>query len=257
MNEKFYEDDEIEIDLREVLFAIRKRIVLICIISFLGAAAAFGITKLFITPLYTAENSFLVLTKETTLASLADLQMGSQLTNDYRTLTTSRPVLEEVIAKLGLNMSYQELEDIIEITNPSDTRILTVTVEYEDPQMALDIVRNVAQEASEFISEIMEVVPPKIIDEGVLPVEPTSPSLLKNTVIGFVLGAFASCGVVVLLAVLDDTIKTESDVEKYLAIPTLSSVPDRRDFINVNKDKDKDKDKDKGKKSKHKKGEKG
>lgn len=244
MNEKFYEDDEIEIDLREVLFALRKRIVLICIVSVLGALLSFGITKLFITPMYTVENSFLVLTKETTLTSLADLQIGSQLTNDYSTLTTSRPVLEAVIAKLNLDMTYQELEEIITITNPNDTRILTISVEYEDPQMALEIVRNVAQEASDFISEIMEVIPPKIIDDGVLPEEPTSPSTIKNTLIGLVLAAFLCSGIVVLMAVLDDTIKTESDVEKYLAIPTLSSVPDRRDFINRDKEKGKDKNGD-------------
>ena len=42
-----------------------------------------------------------VLSKETTLTSLADLQIGSQLTKDYSVMITSRPVLEQVIKNQG------------------------------------------------------------------------------------------------------------------------------------------------------------
>ncbi|MBQ8816901.1 MAG: polysaccharide export protein [Lachnospiraceae bacterium] len=232
-----YEDAEIEIDLREVFFAVKKWFWMIALVSFLVGAIAFGFTKLFITPIYTAENSMLVLTKETTLASLADLQMGSQLTNDYRVLTTSRPVLETVIENLELDMEYKDLKNMISISNPDDTRILVISVEHESPKLALDIVREVAKEASYFIGDMMEVVPPKIIDDGVLPTVKTSPSNAMNTLLGILIGGFLSGGIVVLRAVLDDTIKSEEDIEKYLGLSTLSSVPDRKDYINQNKDK--------------------
>ncbi len=232
-----YEDAEIEIDLREVFFAIKKWIWVILAVCFICGAIAFGFTKFFVTPIYTAENSMLVLTKETTLASLADLQMGSQLTNDYRVLTTSRPVLENVIEAMDLDMEYKDLKDMISISNPDDTRILVISVENESPQLALDIVRKVAKEASYFIGDMMEVVPPKIIDEGVLPTVKTSPSNTMNTLLGILIGGFLSGGIVVLRAVLDDTIKSEEDIEKYLGMSTLSSVPDRKDYIDQNKDK--------------------
>ena len=237
MNNNLYENDEIEIDLKEIFFAIRKWILVILAAGFTAGVLAFAYTKLLVTPQYTAKGSMLVLTKETTLASLADLQMGSQLTNDYRVLATSRPVLEQVIENLELDLTYRQLEKRITIENPNSTRILNISAVYEDPQMAYDIVCEVANEASAFIGDMMEVVPPKVIDYGVVPAEPTSPSPVKNVAIGILLGFLLSGGIVVMSCILDDTIKSEEDVEKYLDISTLSVVPDRKDYISQNKDK--------------------
>ena len=89
----------------------------------MAACGAAGYTEFFVNPTYTSTSTMLVLTKETTLASLADLQLGSQLTKDYTVLITSRPVLEEVIENLDLDMNYKILRGSITIDNPADTRI--------------------------------------------------------------------------------------------------------------------------------------
>ena len=231
MNENLQNQTEIEIDLRELFFAIKKWLWLIIAVSFLGGLIAFCYSRFAITPIFTAENSMLVLTKETTLASLADLQMGSQLTSDYKVLTTSRPVLEEVISNLNLSTTYEKLKYNITVTNPKDTRILNISVKHPNPQLALDIVREVPEVSSDFIGDMMEVVPPKIIDKGVLPVKKTSPSNTRNAIIGILIGGVLSGGAVILGAILDDTIKTEEDIEKFLELSILSAVPDRKDFI--------------------------
>ena len=239
-NNKFYEDDEFEIDLMQIFYAIKKHIVAIIAAGMIGGVAALLITKLFITPMYTAENSMLVLATDK-VASASDLTLGTQLTNDYNVLITSRPVLDEVIKKLKLDMEYKNLKNSISISKPSDARILILQVEHKDPQMAYEIVRAVADEAAEFIAEMMEVKKPKIIDPGVVPTEKTSPSTAKNTVIGAFLGALLVGGIVVLQAVLDDTIKSEEDIEKYLGLSTLSCVPDRKDYIDQQNKKKKSK----------------
>ena len=231
MNENLQNQTDIEIDLREIFFAIKKWIWVIMLASFLGGLVAFCYSRFAITPIFTAENSMLVLTKETTLASLADLQMGSQLTSDYKVLTTSRPVLEEVISNLNLNTTYEKLKYNVTVTNPKDTRILSISVKHPSPQMALTIVREIAEVASDFIGEMMEVVPPKIIDKGVLPQKKTSPSNTRNAIIGILIGGVLSSGVVILSAILDDTIKTEEDIEKFLDLSVLSAVPDRKDYV--------------------------
>ena len=66
-----------------------------------------------------------VLSKETTLTSLADLQIGSQLTQDYKVMITSRPVLQQVITDLNLEYDYEEFKEELIIENPKDTRIFT------------------------------------------------------------------------------------------------------------------------------------
>lgn len=231
--EKKHDDDEIEIDLVELLYALKKKIFVIIAAVVVGALLAGAYTKLLVTPVYSATSTMLVLTKETTLASLADLQIGSQLTKDYSMLITSRTVLQDVIAKLDLDMTYRELEENVTITNPDDTRILEVTVTDSDPERSKEIVDTLAEISSQFIGEQMEVVSPKIIEDGEVPTVQTSPSLKRNVALGAIAGFVVVAGIIVLMTILNDTIKSEDDVEKYLGIPTLASIPDRKDYINA------------------------
>lgn len=233
--ERNFNDDEIEIDLREVFFAIRRKFLVIIATGLFFGCLACVFTKFFMTPIYTSTSSMLVLTKETTLASLADLQMGSQLTNDYRILITSRPVLEEVIENLNLDTDYKTLAESVTVDNPSDTRILNVAVQNTDAELATEIVNELSSVASGFIGEKMEVTPPKIIQKGEIPTVKTGPSMTKNTLLGILIGFLISGGIVVLMTIMDDTIKCEDDIEKYLGIPMLASVPDRKDYISTGK----------------------
>lgn len=223
-NKKIQEEDTI--DLGRLFFAVRKKIWLILVVGLLGACGAAGYTKLFVTPTYTSTSTMLVLTKETTLASLADLQLGSQLTKDYTVLINSRPVLEQVIENLNLDMDYKSLRESITIDNPVDTRILTLSVVQSDPEMAKAVVDELAKVSSAYIGDKMEVTPPKIVEEGEFPVYKTSPNMRKNVMLGFLVGAVLIAGIVIALELLDDTVKNEDDIERYLGIPTLAVVPD-------------------------------
>lgn len=228
-------DDEMEIDLREIFYALKKRIFMILAVGLLCGCLSCVYTKFFMTPVYTSTSSMLVLTKETTLSSLADLQMGSQLTKDYTVLTTSREVLQKVIENQELNISYKALKSCITLDNPTDTRILNVSVTYPDAEKAKAIVDELANVASSYIGDKMEVIPPKIIEDGEIPTVQTSPSMSKNTMIGLVAGLILSAGIVVVITIMNDSIKTEDDIEKYLGISTLAVVPDRKDYIGKKK----------------------
>ncbi len=225
--EKQYDDEEIEIDLRAILLEWRKRWWMIAAALVAGALAAGLFSRVILSPVYESTSMMYVLSKETTLSSLADLQMGTQLTQDYKVLVTSRPVLEEVISELGLDMDYEDLQEAVSINNPSDTRILTITVSNSDPVMAKTIVDEIAQTASGYIGSIMEMVPPKIVEEGQVPEYQSSPSVKRNAALGGVVGAVLVCGVLTLLVILNDTIRTEEDVERYLGLTTLALVPER------------------------------
>lgn len=221
-------DDEMEIDLREIFYALKKRIFMILAVGLLCGCLSCVYTKFFMTPVYTSTSSMLVLTKETTLSSLADLQMGSQLTKDYTVLTTSREVLQKVIENQELNISYKALKSCITLDNPTDTRILNVSVTYPDAEKAKAIVDELANVASSYIGDKMEVIPPKIIEDGEIPTVQTSPSMSKNTMLGLLAGLILSAGIVVVITIMNDSIKTEDDIEKYLGISTLAVVPDRK-----------------------------
>jgi capsular polysaccharide biosynthesis protein len=224
----YEEDDEIEIDLLELLFELKKKLLWIVLAGVIGAAAFGFYSKLILTPKYASTAMMYILSKETTLTSLADLQIGSQLTKDYKVMVTSRPVLEKVIVDLDLDCDYEELREDLVIDNPKDTRILSISTENSDPQLAADIVNTVADRSSEYIGEIMEMVPPKMVEEGIAATVPVSPKILKNAVIGGIIGILLVCGIVALRVIMNDTIRTEEDITKYLNISTLAEVPASR-----------------------------
>ena len=224
-NNKPREEDVI--DLAQIGRAIWRHILVIITIALAGALVASAYTKLFVKPTYRSTARMLVLTKETTLASLADLQMGSQLTKDYSELITAPPVLNKVIEELDLSMSYKKLAQMVSVDNPASTRILEVTVTANDPYQACEIVNSLATVSADSISDIMEVVPPKIFSEGEVPTAKSSPSLPRNAVIGALIGALVAIVIVVVISLMDDSIKSEEDIEKHLGLSTLASVPDR------------------------------
>lgn len=221
------ENDEITIDLTELFAVLWARAYIIIIAGLLLALAAFAGTQLFITPKYTSTTSMYMLARsdESGAVTSGDLQTGTQLTQDYMELVKSRTVLEEVISVLNLEMEPEELSDAITTSNPDNTRILTIQVEDEDPEVAREIANAVRESASNTIQDIMEIDAVNTVEEANLPTTPSSPSVFRNTAIGGFIGIVIAMGIIVLIYVFDDTIKTPEDVENYLGLNVLTSIP--------------------------------
>ena len=228
-------DEEVTIDLREIFYALKKRLLLIIAVGLLFGVAAGAITIFLMTKIYTSTASILVISKDTTLTSIADLQLGTQLTKDYKVLITTTSVLEETIENLGIQTSPESLRKTLTVNNPSDTRILEISARNPDPEMAKKIVDEVAKVSSLYIADKMEVIPPKIIEEGKIPTVQTSPSVKRNVMVGILLGLVLCGGLVAAMSIMDDTIKTEEDINRYLELSLLASIPDRKDFITSSK----------------------
>ena len=154
-----------------------------------------------------------------------DLQTGAYLTKDYMELVKSRPVLEQVIAVLNLDIQTEQLSQMITVENAPDTRILTIRVESEDPKEAKAIADAVRESVSIQIPKIMDADSVNTIEEGNLPTSPSSPNLMKNMALGGILGIVLAIGIIVLIYVLDDTLKTPEDVENFLGLNVLTSIP--------------------------------
>ncbi len=220
-----YNQDEVEIDLKELFGAIWSHIRFVIVCTVLLAVLAAGYTKLFITPVYKASSQIYVFNQTNNATSLSDLQVGSQLAYDFQILGTTRPVVERVIQQLNLNTTYEKLVRAISVQNIDKSRILKITVASTSPQMAADISNAMAESLSNRIAEVMVTDAPSIVEKALVPRLPAAPSTKKNTVLGAALGLLISVGVVVVRFLMDDTIKTSSDVEKYLHINTLASIP--------------------------------
>lgn len=224
------EQDEMQIDLLEIIRLIWRKAWIILLCLFLGAGIAGGYTKFFVTPQYTASSMIYILGETTSITSVADIQLGTQLTGDFTTLAKSRPALEKVIDELNLDMSYGELASSVVIENLPDTHILKISVTSTVPEQAKEISNAMAQSTAETIASVMATEKPSIAEKAITPTMPSSPNLGKNILIGGLIGAVLAMAVIILLNMMDDTIKTEEDVRKYLQLNTLASLPMDKKF---------------------------
>lgn len=220
------ENDELEIDLRELVVLLVSRWLLIALTAILFGVMAYAYSKLLVTPQYESMTKIYVINQQSTdTINYTELQAGLQLTNDYVVMVESRSVLEQVINSMNLDYTYQGLLDKLTVSAPSNTRIIEITVRDEDPYEAKKIADAIREVAAEKIASVMAIDSVNVMEEGNLAQEPSSPNVMKMTLIGFMAGFVLAVGLVLLNYLLNDSIRTPDDVEKYLGLSTLGSIP--------------------------------
>lgn len=216
--------DGYEIDLIELLYRLIEKLKWIVLAAALGAVAAGVWTFQFITPTYTATSKMYVLNANDSVVNLSDLQIGTYLAADYQEVFKNWHVHEMVIQRLGLPYSYGQMTKMIDVKNPTGTRILYISVTSENPDEAKAIADEYAKVAQEFIAAKMETKEPNIFEEALRPSAPSAPNNTRNVLIGFLLGALIAGGIITLQFITDDRIRTSDDIDKYLRMPTLGMV---------------------------------
>lgn len=222
-NEIYFEESEL--DIVELFLSIVEKWKVILAAAIIGALMMALYSYVIATPMYEATSKLYVLNSKDSAINLSDLQIGSYLTSDYQQVFDTWEVNEMVIQNLGLNYTYGQLKDMLTIQNPSNTRILHITVQNENPQLAAIMANEYAYVAKKYISETMETDEPKVLSEALAPKNPVTPRKKFNIALGFGAGAFIVCVIVTLMYIFDDKIKTADDVRKITGLPTLAIVP--------------------------------
>lgn len=226
--------DEMEIDLRELFFALLGKIHILILSFILGALCLYFVSITFISPKYQSSTSIYVLNKQdNSVVTYSDLQSGTQLTKDYAELVKSRSVTEKVINQLKLNniyddmreLDYGDLASMISVDNTTDTRIIRITVTDTNPARAQDIANAIREAASLHIETVMDIEAVNVVDYAEMPMEPVSPNILMNTLVGAAAGTLIAAFIVILIHLADDRIKGPDDVEKYLGVSVLGTIP--------------------------------
>lgn len=215
-----------EFNLKDICLVLLRKLWIILLVGMLAALAAGYISKYLLTPVYSSTTSVYVINRDDdTRLTFQDVQTGTQLTKDYKILVVSRPVIEQVIKELKLELTTDELIEMIATQTPEDTRILRITVKYPEAAMAKKIADTIAEVSAEAMVSIMEMERVNIIEPGNLPVVPVSPDFTKNVAIGALIGFGLAAMLITFRYLLNDTIKSAEDIEKYLGLTNLSSIP--------------------------------
>lgn len=216
----------IEID---VLYLLRKlwsrKFFIIFIALVVGTIALLGSVFL-IKPKYTSTTRIYVVSRTADSITNQDLQAGSYLVKDYQEVITSNEVLSSVIDKEKLSLTPNELSSMISVTIPTDTRVISISVEDDNAQEAATIANTVREVAAKKIKAVTKVDDVTTLEAAEVPKEPSSPNIKRNTLIGVIAGGVLAVISIIILEVLDDRVRRPEDIEDVLGLPLLGIVPD-------------------------------
>ncbi len=222
---------EIEIDLKELIFALLKKWWIMGICAVLFAAAGFSWASFLIEPTFESTTSVYVISRQNAdTTTYSDMQLSTQLMKDLSVLAASRTVAERVIENLDLDMSVKELQDCIRVSSATDTRIMYITVIHTDPVMSQKIANAVREAAATHAIKVMDVEAVNVAETANLPTHKSAPSITKYTVLGALIGGILAAGILTVLFFMDDTVKTPDDIEKYLKLSVLATIPYNKDL---------------------------
>lgn len=216
------------ISLRELMGTIRKRLNLIVLIT-MATVLISGIVSYFvITPIYQSSTQLLVnqAKSDQSMVNPGEIQTNLQLINTYNVIIKSPAILDQVNEDLDLGMTVSQLNEKITVQNERDSQVVNITVQDPDPNKAVEIANQIATVFQKEIVNIMNVDNVSILakaEVGETP-SPVKPKPLLNIAIAFVVGIMAGIGIAFLLEYLDNTVKTEQDVEKLLELPVLGAI---------------------------------
>ena len=223
------ENQAVEIDVFATLKVLWKRKFSIILVALVFAIAAFGYSAFLAKKEYQSTSRIYVVSRQNqdnNALTNSDLQAGAYLVKDYREIILSQNVLSQAIEELKLNMTPAELSKKINVSVPTDTRILSITAKDGDPKEAARIANGLRNVAAEKITSVTKVSDVTTLDEAEVPQSPSSPNIKRNVLLGFVAGAGLMVVLLVVVEVLDDRVKKPEDVEELMGLPLLSVVPD-------------------------------
>lgn len=217
-----------ELDLKELfnIFWNKKLqiILIIAIFMLVGIIYTLGFT----TPKYTSTAKLILAgsgSSETSQITQTDINMNSKLISTYSEIVKMNPVIREVKENLGANLDEKVLKNSIKVTSLKDTEVIQITVTYANPTDAAKIANEVANVFMEKIPEIYNINNVQVVEEAEPDNTPSNINHLKDFVIFTFIGIVVSAGYVLVLNMLDTTVKTADDVEREFKLPVLASVP--------------------------------
>lgn len=224
------EKDFIQIDIMLLLRRIWDKKLIIILITLIFTASALVYSLFVATPKYNSTTKVYVVNqkKDNQAITTQDVQLGTLLVKDYKEIILSNNVMSEVVERNNLKITPTALAKKITVDAPKDTRIISITVNDSNAETARDLANAVREVSADKIKEVTKIDDVTTIEPAEVANTPSSPNVLKNSVLATALGLILAVGGVVLLELLDDRIKRPEDIEEGMDLVLLGVIPDTK-----------------------------
>lgn len=217
-----------ELSIVDIFKTLFKRKSLIIGITLAAVVLAFLGTQLLMTPKYQASGTMFVSGKASgttdTALTINDLTQSQKLVESYAVVLQSRSAAKEILEATGLDYKVDEIQSMISISSINESESMRISVTCTNAADAVTIANAVMDIAPDFLTDIVKVGNVAVIDVAESAVK-VSPSLPKNLLIGFAAGFVLSVAFVLLVDMLDQTVKDEDDIVSHYKISVLGVVP--------------------------------
>ncbi|UYT84624.1 YveK family protein [Priestia megaterium] len=216
------------ISLKELFQTLKKRLWLIGLITIIAAIISAVISFFILTPIYQTQTQILVnqAKSDQQLYTGTEVQTNIQLINTYNVIIKSPAILDKVKKELDLDRTVDELNDQVTVSSAKDSQVVEITVQDQSPYVAAQIANKTAEVFQTEISKIMKIDNVSILSKAEVKenVSPVKPQPLLNIAVAIVIGLIVGTGLAFLLEYLDNTIKTEQDIEGILELPVIGAI---------------------------------
>lgn len=219
-------DSNFEIDLKTVFNVLKRHALIIVVVSLLALIVSFLYTSLFVDKMYTAD-ILLIFNSETFQSSAAQstskTEASRKMAETYMIVLKNKATLQKVADELGV--SRGTVSSAISISQQNSTEILKISATTTDPVLSANICNTIAGISGDIVQEVTVGGSVKAIGEAEVPHSPSSPSVTRNAIIGFLVGFICSCAVIVVKELLDNTVNVEDDVASIVGVAVIGEVP--------------------------------
>lgn len=220
------EKREIELDLMQLFKAIFAKAKYIILITVIFGMCGFAGSKLFLEPVYEAGTKMIVIAQNNPEDVSSDrLNSAKSLVDTYAIIVRSRSVLNQIKEELDLQMTYEQLANCISIKSVNETEVMQVVVRHNDLNLAFAVAQKIEQLAPVAIDMVYGVGSVKITEPSYSKPYPVSPNNKSNAILAALVGFALSCVVVVILFLMDNTYKSDADIQDNLNMPVLGVIP--------------------------------
>ena len=219
-----------ELDLKELLMLFWNKKIKILLIVAIFIAIGIIYTIGFVTPVYTSSTTLLLAKSEnskdsTGTITTTDITLNSKLISTYSVLIKSKSVLRPVISNLSMDISEEELENSIKVSQEKDTEIIRISVTNEDATTAAKLANEIAKVFTERVTDMYKINNVQVVDQAEISTAPSNVNHAKDVMIFAFIGIVVAAMYVLIANMLDTTIKSAEEVEKEFKVPVLASIP--------------------------------
>ena len=236
------EEKEMEIDLQSLFFYLIQKWKILLLGAIIGGILAEGMTLLK-TPMYQSTSTLYMLSKTTSITSMADLQLGSELSSDFTIIASSKPVVDAAVESLkedkNITLTRGQIQNMLSVANKEDTRMLSITVTSDDPELSYEVADAVTTAAVAQMAAITQTDPPTIVEHPEVASDAMDNGMRKNLAVGILAGLVLVAAIYVILYMMNDRIQTEEDIQTYLDATVLGVIPVDKELAYYSKQEEK------------------